>query len=587
MESTVYSHEQEAKLLPYGMTNFTEIITDNYYYVDKTMFIPQIERTSRFFFFVRPRRFGKSLFLNMLSQYYDKNKAEKFEEVFGSLWIGKHPTANRNKYMVLSFNFSSVGGSTLEEIQKKFDEYCGIILQSFARRYPSVFSEKQVEEMQVLYGCVAKLAYLCQIVADKEEKIYLVMDEYDNFANNVLSSYGTEYYRNMTHRTGFFREFLKAVKDYTSTVIERIFITGVSPVTMDDLTSGFNIALNTSNDPQFNAMIGFSEQELRTMLTHYQEQGMLKGSIDSVIEIMKPWYDNYCFSEESLDEPTLYNSDMVLYFLNSYLRTQRPPREMIDRNVRTDYNKLRHLIKVDKEFGENAGIIQELLINGGTTARINSGFSVHEMAKPDNFKSLLYYFGMLSIQKMKEGDVYLTIPNQVVREQIYGYMTDTYNESFQCNLDLDQLNGLMKNFAYRGEWRPYFDYIASQLRAQSSIREFMDGEAHVKAFLLSYMGLNRYYITYPEYEMNYGFSDFYLQPDLVSLPDLPYSYVIEIKYAKRDSDDSVLDVLLNEAREQLARYAASETVQRTKGSTQLRKIAVLYKGWELIRAEEV
>lgn len=587
MEDSVYSNMSEAKLLPYGMTNFETIMSEHYYYVDKTMFIPQIERTSRFFFFVRPRRFGKTLFLNLLTQYYDKSKADKFEDLFGSLWIGKHPTADHNKYLLISFNFSSVGGSTLEEIQKKFEEYCGIILWGFANKYPNVFSPQAVERLDTLYGCVAKLSFLCQIAADKGEKIYLVMDEYDNFANNVLSSYGTEHYHEMTHGTGFFREFLKAVKDYTSTVIERLFITGVSPVTMDDLTSGFNIALNTSNDPQFNAMIGFDEQELRTMLAHYQEHGMINDSIDSVIEIMKPWYDNYCFCEDCLDQSTLYNSDMVLYFLNSYLRTKRPPREMIDRNVRTDYNKLRHLIKVDKVFGENAGIIQDLLIKGGTTARINTGFSVHEMAKPDNFKSLLYYFGMLSIQKRKEGDVYLTIPNQVVREQIYGYMSDVYDAAFKCSLDLDQLNELMKNFAYRGEWRPYFDYIASQLRAQSSIREFMDGEAHVKAFLLSYMGLNRYYITFPEYEMNYGFSDFYLQPDLTSLPDLPYSYVIEIKYAKRDSDDSVLETLLEEARKQLTRYAASETVQRTKGSTQLRKIAVLYKGWELVRAEEV
>lgn len=586
MEKGTYIN-YEAKLLPYGMTNFESIINENYYYVDKTMYIPQIERTSRFFFFVRPRRFGKTLFLNMLTHYYDKNRTDSFDKNFGSLWIGQHPTANRNKFMMLSFNFSSVGGSTLDEIKSKFDEYCGIILLSFARRYPSVYSEKEVAEMQALCGGVAKLTYLCQVAADKEERIYLIMDEYDNFANNVLSSYGTKHYLEMTHGTGFFREFLKAVKDYTSTVIERLFITGVSPVTMDDLTSGFNIALNVSNDPQFNAMIGFGEDELRDMLTYYQEQGMVNEPVDSIISLMKPWYDNYCFSEDCLKHPTLYNSDMVLYFLNTYLRTGKAPREMIDRNVRTDYNKLRHLIKIDKQFGENAGIIQELLLNGGTFARINTGFSVDEMVKPDNFKSLLYYFGMLSIQKMYKGESYLAIPNQVVREQIYGYMADVYDSAFQCSLDTDELNELMVRFAYDGEWRPYFDYIAAQLRSQSSIREFMDGEAHVKAFLLSYMGMNRYYITFPEYEMNYGFSDFYLQPDLASLPDLPYSYVIEIKYAKRDSDDSVLEQLLEEARGQLARYAASETVQRTKGDTQLRKIVVLYKGWELVRAEEV
>lgn len=366
-----------------------------------------------------------------------------------------------------------------------------------------------------------------------------------------------------------------------------MYITGVSPVTMDDLTSGFNIASNQSTNPVFNNMIGFTEAEVRELLEYYRQQGKIIHPVDELISMMKPWYDNYCFSGRSLKELPIYNSDMVLYFVNSYLSTQLPPENMLDTNCRTDYNKLRHLILIDKNFGKNASIIQEIITQGETVGRIKESFPAVEIAQTDNFKSLLFYYGMLTIAGTRGPMLQLTIPNQVVREQLYGYLADAYRTAGHMNLDVDELNQLMYGMAYSREWESYFQYIATRLKEQSSIREFMEGEAHVKGFLLSYMGMNSYYITMPEYEMNKGFSDFYLIPNLPQLPDMPYSYAIEVKYCPRDAKDAEVEKLLEDAGIQLAQYVACPKVQEKKGTTEIIAIALVFRGWDLVKFKQI
>ncbi len=573
------------KKIPYGMTDFESIICDNYYYVDKTHFIALIEKTSRFFFFVRPRRFGKSLFLNMLGLYYDINKKDKFEDIFGGLYIGKHPTPNRNKYLVLTLNFSSVA-TNMERLEETFNTYCKIVMNGFAERNAHLLGQEAVEKLRGLNTGAALLGSLCQSAQNKGYKIYLILDEYDNFANNILVDYGNERYHSITHGNGFFRGFLKIVKDYSNSVIERIFLTGVSPVTMDDLTSGFNIADNYSSNSAFNNMIGFNEHEIRTLIDYYKNCTELPHSTDELIETMKPWYDNYCFSTEALKEPSMYNSDMVLYFMNRYLLNKRIPNNMLDANIRTDYNKLRHLIHVDKTFGENASVVQEIVEKGVTTGIIVDSFSAEDIIKVENFKSLLYYYGMLTINGTRGPMNILSIPNQTVREQLYGYMIDIYQQATKLSLNVDKLNFLMYDMAYEGNWEPYFNYIANQLDNQSSIREFIEGEAHIKAFILAYLGLNSYYIARPEYESNKGYADIFLQPRLLQLPDMTYSYCIEVKYAKRDADDTEIERLTADAKRQLKQYAASEWILQDKGITELKSIVLVFKGWKLVKVEE-
>lgn len=569
------------KGIPYGVTDFRMIREENYYYVDKTRYISLLEDVARFFFLIRPRRFGKSLFVNMLTWYYDINRKELFNDLFGDLYIGQHPTDEQGKYLMLSFNFSAVNPDP-DKLMESFEWHCHLRFMEFANAYATYFEPGFVKSVENAPSAAAKFSYIISKAGEQDMPIYLVIDEYDNFSNAVLANAGNTDYKALTHGAGFFRFFFNLIKEGATGngPIKRMFITGVSPVTMDDVTSGFNIGTNMSCDARFNNIIGFSEQELRGMLSYYKEVGYISDSIDDLIGMMKPWYDNYCFSSDSLNEP-MYNSDMVLYFLNNYLPHKKAPSNMIDNNIRTDYNKLRHLIRLDKKFGLNASIIQEIITNGSIVTEIKTAFPAEDLAKPDNFKSLLYYYGLLSIQGIKRGDTVLGIPNLTVREQLYGYLIEAYREADLFELDMSNLNNLVKDMAYDGIWEPAFRYFASELERQSSIREFIEGEAHVKGFLLAYLGLTRAFIIFPEHESNKGYADFYMMPDLLHQPEIAYSYIVEVKYARRDASDAEIAALRQEAAEQLRRYAADPKVQTTKGHTLLRLITLIFKGWNL------
>lgn len=580
------------KALPYGISDFPRIRCEDYYYVDKSRFIEMLERQPPYLFLIRPRRFGKSLFLAMLEAYYSIDYAGRFEELFGELYIGQHPTKRHNSYMVLRFNFSAIS-SKLEDVERSFCEYCCMVMKNFILKYEhllgsdiwKVVNPDETNPRQML-------AALKEYVSRTDcPRIYLLIDEYDNFTNTILSSYGQERYREKTHGEGFIRGFFNNIKDSTSNAgaaVERLFITGVSPITMDDVTSGFNIGTNISMLPQFNDIIGFSEDEVREMITYYKDENALPAdvTVDELVELMKPWYDNYCFSEDSLEE-RMFNSDMTLYFLNNYLQLGKVPKMMVDNNIRTDYSKLRHLIQIDKTFGVNASVIQQIVAEGSITVQIATSFPAEKMTDTENFKSLLFYFGMLSIQGVYRGTPVLGIPNLTVREQLYTYLVEAYSKASIFNVDISHFSSLVMEMAYDGKWESVFRFFARELERQSAIREFIDGEAHVKGFLLAYLGLTQGYVLFPEHESSKGYADFYMMPDLLHQPDIAYSYIVEVKYAKRDASKEDIASLKKEAAEQLVRYAADEKVLCTKGGTKLELITLVFKGWELIIAEKL
>lgn len=293
------------------------------------------------------------------------------------------------------------------------------------------YNEINKDNCLSLYGYITdasgRLEYICLSAKEQGLSLCLLIDEYDNFTNTILSSKGNEIYHALTHDTGFYRAFFNVVKGVTTGAeapVKRLFITGVSPVTLDDVTSGFNIGTNITTNEEFNGMIGFSEVELQEMLTYYDSEGMLADPVDEVIRMMKPWYDNYCFAKECIGR-TMYNSDMVLYFLNNYLQRKRPPSEMLDRNIRTDYSKLRYFIHIDKMQEEGRSVITQLIDTGEISGNmIKDSFPAENLADPGNFISLLYYFGLLTYDRVEYGETIMKVPNLVVREQIY--------ELFRC-----------------------------------------------------------------------------------------------------------------------------------------------------------
>ena len=562
------------KRIPYGMMNFVDVRKDNCYFVDKTRFIPTMEQANKFFFFIRPRRFGKSLTMSMLHHYYDVLDKDKFEELYGDLYIGKHPTEERNSYLIIHLNFAVVNAE-LNNYRKSLDAHCNTEFNYFCDVYADYLPKGLKEEMNRKNGAVEQLDSLYKECKKHDLKIYLFIDEYDHFTNKILSG------------AGYLRNFFDTIKSGTDSSIKRCFVTGVSPVTMDDLTSGFNIGTNYSTSPEFNELVGFTEEDVRQMLDYYRTTAEFHHTTDELIETMKPWYDNYCFAKQSYGKTTMYNSNMVLYFVDNYIRSGcEIPDSMIEENIRVDYNKLRMLIRKDKEFAHDASVIQTLVSQGYITGELKTGFPAENIGHPDNFISLLYYFGMLTIDGTFEGETKFCIPNQVVREQLFSYLLDTYNDVYLCHSSYDK-SKLDSRLAYRGEWKEYFQYIADCLSTYASQRDKQKGEAFVHGFTLAMTAQNKFYRPESEKDTQGGYADIFLLPMTGIWKDMKHSYIIELKYAKgKDSDEQVAR-LREEAIAQANRYAETEVVKRNIGHTTLHKIVVVYKGMDMMVCEEI
>lgn len=533
-------------------------------------------------FFIRPRRFGKSIFLSMMRAYYDITQKEKFEARFGNLWIGSHPTPLQGKFQVLFLDFSRASGGR-GSLAENFDEYCSMAMDVFGKVYEPYYYPGYAAEMKSHSGFVNKLNFLNFHSAEYGAKLYLIIDEYDNFTNVVLNEQGKEVYHALTHASGFYREIFKKFKG----MFERIFMTGVSPVTLDDLTSGFNIGWNISTDHQFNMMLGFSETDVRTMLQYYKDAGQLPADVDieAMIREMKPWYDNYCFAKESLErDPKMFNCDMVLYYLRHYMSLGKSPEQMIDPNTRTDYNKMKKLIRLDKLDGNRKGVLRKITEEGQIITSLIDTFPAAEIANPEIFPSLLFYYGMLTITATRGVRVVLSIPNNNVRKQYYEFMLDEYQDT--RHIDLNNLRDLFDGMAYDGNWRETLEFIARSYKENSSVRSSIEGERNIQGFFTAYLSVNAYYLIGPELELNHGYCDLFLMPDLLRY-EVKHSYILELKYlSSKDTEEKAANQW-QEAVEQIKGYAAAPRVRQLIQDTQLHCIVMQFRNQELVRMEEV
>ena len=571
------------KLIPYGISSFKQVREENKYLVDKTRFFEQMELAGNFLFLVRPRRFGKSLFLNMLEAYYDINEKDNFDKLFQGLYVADHPTEYRNRYQIMHLDFSQVG-SDVERLQENFDFYLSISCESFAEKYARFYPGGFVDEVKRIPRGEQKLNYINFTARRSECNLYLIVDEYDNFTNNVLNIKGQEAYHALTHGTGFYRDVFKLFKG----MFDRIIMLGVSPITLDDLTSGYNIALNITMDPRFNQMLGFSEDDVRQMIRYYKEVGAIKPEVteDSIIADMKPWYDNYCFAKDSFGrEPSMFNSDMVCYYLSNLVGVGQRPEELIDPNTMTDYGKLKRLIKIDKTEGKRIEIIHDIAEKGFIKARLVSHFPAEKMMEFGNFVSLLYYYGMLTIGGVVGDRLKLIIPNNNVRLQYYQYMLDEYSSIH--SIDISDLDDAFDEAALEGDWQPLISFICKAYHDTTAIRQLIEGERNLQGFMNAYLTLTNYYLVAPEMEFSHGYCDFFLLPNYAVYPMVRHSYILELKYLKADATDAEADRQWSEAQEQIKTYAADKKLQSMLHGTQLHPIVVQIKGYDLVRFEEI
>ena len=575
------------KRIPYGMQNFEDVIKEDCYYVDKTPFIEQIEESNKYFFFIRPRRFGKTLTLSMLENYYDINKKDKFDEIFGKLYIGQNPTPEHNTYLIIHLNFAEVAAG-LDDYKDGLNNHCSLVFNFFCDIYAHILPANTKEGLEKLTDAVSQLRFLCQKCQEVGKKIYLFIDEYDNFTNMILAH--EEHlmrYRNQTHGEGYLRQFFNTIKGAAGNTLGRVFVTGVSPVTMDDLTSGFNIGTNYSLSPKFNEMTGFTEEEVREMLDYYRSVLPFNHTTDELIKVMKPWYDNYCFAAKSYGKTTMYNSVMVLNFISNYIDNEYDiPDSMVEANIRIDYDKLRMLIRHDKEFAHDASIIQQLVTQGFVIGTLNENFPAERINDPDNFLSLLFYFGMVTIDGTYDGETKFIIPNEVVRDQMYTYLLDTYKEN-DLVYDRYSKGKLESKLAYHGEYKPYFEYIADCLKKYSSQRDKQKGEAFVHGFTLAMTSQNKFYRPISELDNDGGYADIFLSPLCDIYKDMVDSYIIELKYSKSQTTDEQVKKLFEEASAQISRYADSDMVREAVKTTKLHKLVVIYRGAEMVACEEI
>lgn len=587
--------EQQVKLVPYGVADFATVIEQNLYYVDKTMFIPELEKQPRNLFFIRPRRFGKSIFLSMLYSYYDCTQSHKFQSLFGNLWIGQHPTPLQGMYQVLFLDFSQITGN-IDKLETKFNSYLSINLDAFVRQY-SEYYQAEMEEILAQEDFEEKMELIFKAAKAHQYHLYLIIDEYDNFTNVILNERGENVYHAITHADGFYRDVFKKFKGN----FERIFMMGVSPVTLDDVTSGFNIGWNISIKPEFDEMLGFSTTDVVEMFTYYKEHGSIPvdSDIDAIVNDMKPWYDNYCFAEEALKKKTrMFNCDMVLYYLRNYMDNGCSPRQMIDPNTRTDYGKMKKLLQFDKLDGERKGIIRKIAEEEQIVTQLYESFSAYQIPKAEIFPSLLFYYGMLTIKGTRGSKLILGIPNNNVRKQYYGYLEEEYQA--KAYVDVNQLTDYYYDMAYDGKWEEGLRFMADAYAKVSSVRDGIEAERNLQGFFMAYLNLNDYYITAPELELNHGYCDFFLLPDLTHYAS-QHSYILELKVLSKKDFSAIVEGEFTEdgkpmtkakkqwreAVEQILRYAEAPRVEALRQGTKLHLIIMQFEGWELKRMEEV
>ena len=505
-----------------------------------------------------------------------------WQQVFG--W--ENPTPERNSYLVIHLNFAMIAAG-LDNYQRGMDSHCNIKFCSFCDKYASLLPPGTKQEMNQREDAVAQLTYLCEQCAAVGQKIYLFIDEYDHFTNQILAHKEHEKrYREQTHGEGYLRLFFDTIKGAAGGALGRVFVTGVSPVTMDDLTSGFNIGTNYSLNPRFNEMTGFTEEEVRDMLGYYASVLPFNHSVDELVQVMKPWFDNYCFAIKSYGETTMYNSIMVLNFVDNYIGCgYHIPKKMIEPNIRIDYDKIRMLIRHDKEFAHDASIIQDLVTKGFVTGKLVENFPAERINDPDNFLSLLFYFGMVTIDGTYDGATKFVIPNEVVRDQMYTYLLDTYKEN-DLTYEAYDKGKLESQMAYHGAYKPYFDYIADCLKRYASQRDKQKGEAFVHGFTLAMTSQCQFYRPISELDNDGGYADIFLLPLCDIYKDMTDSYIVELKYCKSSTTDDQVKQLFKEASAQICRYADSVIVRESVKTTTLHKLVVIYRGTEMAECKE-
>ena len=545
--------------MPYGISNYEKIVNDGYYYVDKTMYIEKLEELpEKRIMFLRPRKFGKTLFTSVLENYYDKNKKESFEKLYGNTYIGKNPTKLKNSYCILRFNFSGIDTSTEEATIRGFKKEVASSIELFINRYNLEFHVNKEDEAENILDNLFKSFY----IQKPQDKIYVIIAEYDHFANELLG-FNPEQFRGLVSKNGKVRKWYEILKEGTETVVDRIFITGVAPITLDSLTSGFNIGTDITQDEEFNEMIGFTEEELKEIL---KNQEISLKEQEKIIPIMKENYDGYKFCLKAKNQ--IYNSNMCLYFLSRYIRLGEIPDKLIDTNIASDYSKIGKMLDLCK--GENRLEILRKTVQGEPIVNtIIEKFNPAIEFTENDMISMLYYLGYLTISGELVGIPELTIPNKVMKEIYADYFMQMMDKEAEFRIDNNANQEILIQLAKEGRIDKIVEILKIYLNNLSNRDLIKFDEKYIKLIFYCIAMNIKAYSTKSEMEVNRNYPDILLVPR-----DSSKGYkavMVEFKYIKK-GEVAKLEDKQKEAKEQIERYSSFEDIKDIQG---LRKYTIV------------
>ena len=590
----------EKKKLPYGIPNFNKIIEEDYLFIDKTPFVEKMENLNEpYIFFLRPRKFGKSLFVSLLEYYYGIEHSDDFDRLFGDFYIGEKPTPLHNSYLVLTFDFSGINTETKESTYIGFGIKVHEGVGKFLDRYENCLDIRDKEKILAIEepeGMVVELLRLVRAKTDK--KIYLLIDEYDHFANELLA-FRIETFQELVSRAGFVRKFYEVLKTGARDgIIDRMFITGVTPITLDSFTSGFNIGRNLSLDEQFHDMLGFTEDEIRSLIQTVCSS--CSTSLEEIYQQMSAYYNGHKFCDEYVHFADcfvprnrlrltvygkLFNPTMVLYYLNDYQRYCRPPRRLIDSNIASDYRKIGNFFRLF-EIEEGREIINDLMARDIVYGNLTVQFNLERKFGRDDFISLLLYMGFISVERMAGESVEFSIPNYVIKERYYEYLYEIMEQEYGLELKVEELRSAMRELAYQGKIESLVIIIEEFLKKVLSNRDFRGfKESHyswegawgrvgersntnnmerlnrpekpppkpspniLKVHILTLLHLSKMYYIQSELEAERGYIDIFLR----EAPQFPvdYEWVLELKYVQKSEG---IEQVKDEGMGQLKKY---------------------------------
>ncbi|WP_423230842.1 AAA family ATPase [Clostridium carboxidivorans] len=555
------------KKLPYGISNFKNLIEDEYIYIDKTEYIEKLENFhSPYITFLRPRRFGKSLFTSVLANYYDINEKDNFEKLFGETYIGKKETKERNSYYILKFNFTGLNTDTKEALEKSFTRTIKDSFDKFIQMY-----NLNISYIEEGYPASIFESFLTQASGKIKSPLYVIIDECDHFANELLS-FQTELFSNIVSKTGFVRKFYEVLKKGTESIVKRIFMTGVSPITLDSLTSGFNISMDLTRDADFNEMMGFNREEVINIINSVTPKVLEEIELNELMEILQKNYNGYLFAEEC--ETRLFNSDMILYYMQSYEKSGKGPKSLIDKNIASDYGKLGRMFEF-KNRNANMQVLQDILNGEEITGSITEGFSLEKNFDEDDFKSLLFYLGLLTIEQPILGGVSFKVPNYVIQDLYFEYFTKKINEELNYEINASEISRAIREIGLKGKNDSLIKIVEKTLNRISNRDYIKFDEKYVKLIFLAYCFLSKIYLVKSEYEVDNGYIDIALlkqanmEPDFFAIFEL--KYITKSEYEKEG--EKIIEEKKKEAVEQIEKYKCSEELM---GLPNLKKWAIIF-----------